>query len=704
VTLTASSSATTGATHFHDIMEPVANRLLGERNAQRSKAKNGRWGTYGSLSVDFESGRFYDHENKVGGGVLDLIGYKLGCDQGGALDWLRAEGFLPPREKQTERSRVVRAYDYTDESGALIHQTVRLEPKSFRQRRPHPEKPGEWIWNLAGVQLVLYRLPEVISGVATGRRRIFICEGEKDADNVAALDFVATTCAMGAGKWCAQYNETLRDAHVVLLPHNDDPGRAHAEQIAAALSGIAKSIRVLDIAEHWSDCPPKGDISDWIAAGGTADQIRQLVKALPEWEPPAGPSAAEDKASVAADTWPQMDEAAYYGLAGDVVRAIAPDSESDPVAILVQYLAAFGNVVGNTPYYLVENSRHTANLFVALTGNSAKGRKGTAGSRVRAVARRADETWFMERTAGGLSSGEGLIYAVRNPVSKWNAKEKVEEVVDPGVTDKRLMLTEPEFASALSVMERHGNTLSPVIRNAWDGERLQTLTRNSPLKADGAHISIVAHITETELRARLTRTDMANGFANRFQFFCVRRSKLLAHGGSLDEAKLAELAERTRRAVEHGRSVGRVTMTEEAAGAWSAAYADLSADRPGLLGAVVARAEAQVIRLALIYALLDCALQIDVPHLEAAMAVWAYSDESAQRIFGDSLGDPTADEILTALRRTGAMTRTEISNLFARHRTADQIGIALGLLLKTGRAKFETRQTGGRPVETWSAI
>jgi Protein of unknown function (DUF3987) len=303
-----------------------------------------------------------------------------------------------------------------------------------------------------------------------------------------------------------------------------------------------------------------------------------------------------------------------------------------------------------------------------------------------------------------LSSGEGLIYAVRNPVSKWNAKEKVEEVIDPGVLDKRLMVTEAEFAGALSVMERHGNNLSPVIRNAWDGHRLQTLTKNSPLKADGAHISIVAHITETELRARLTRTDMANGFANRFPFFCVRRSKLLAHGGNLDESSLQELGERTKRAIEAARSLGRVTMTEAAAKAWEAAYPELSADRPGLLGAIVARAETQVIRLALIYALLDCTHQIDVVHLEAAMAVWAYCEESATRIFGDSLGDPVADEILVALRRSSSMTRTEIHNLFGRHRSADQISIALALLLRTDRAKFETRQTGGRPVETWSSI
>src|SRR5262245_38257824 len=413
--------------------------------------------------------------------------------------------------------------------------------------------------------------------------------------------------------------------------------------------------------------------------------------------------AAAKRQAESESKWPVMDEAAFHGLAGDVVRVIEPDSESDPVAILAHYLVAFGSIVGNAPYYLIESDRHTANLFTALVGNSAKGRKGTARSRVSAVAKIADPTWFMERCVSGLSSGEGLINAVRNPITKWNAKDKVEEVVDPGVSDKRLMVNEPEFAGALAVMERHGNTLSTHLRNAWDGLRLQALTKSLPLKADGAHISIVAHITETELRTRLRRTDMANGFANRFLFLCVRRSKFLAHGGNLDEAKLAELGERTRQAVDAARKLVRVTMTEAAAKAWEASYPELSADRPGLLGAVIGRAETQVIRLALVYALLDCTHQIDVVHLEAAMALWAYCEESATRIFGDSLGDPVADEILIALRRSGSMTRTDIHHLFGRHLSADQIGTALSLLFKNSRAKFESKQTAGRPVETCSA-
>jgi hypothetical protein len=415
------------------------------------------------------------------------------------------------------------------------------------------------------------------------------------------------------------------------------------------------------------------------------------------------------------DTWPAMDKAAFIGLAGDFVRELEPHTEADPVGLLLQFLVTFGNVIGNAPYYLVEADRHHANLFAVMVGNSAKGRKGTAGGRVRAITKFADETWATERAASGMSSGEGLINSVRDEVSKWNAREGRNEVIDPGVRDKRLLVTEPEFAGALSVMDRHGNTLSPVIRNAWDGQRLQTLTRNSPLVATGAHISIIAHITADETRARLSRTDMANGFANRFLFACVRRSKLLAHGGSANDAAIEKLGARLTEAVKFARQVGRVKMTGAAADAWTAVYPALSSERLGLLGSITARAEAQTIRLALVYALLDSAIpgtdgtnppvSIDLPHLKAALAVWNYCDESAARIFGDASGDPVADEILATLRRSpDGMTRTDLNNLFGRHRTSDQISAALGALYRAGRAKFETAATAGRPVERWFAI
>jgi len=401
-----------------------------------------------------------------------------------------------------------------------------------------------------------------------------------------------------------------------------------------------------------------------------------------------------------------MADAAYHGLAGDVVRIIGPHSEADPVALLVQFLTAAGNLMRRTAYYQVESDRHCPNIFSVMVGESAKARKGTSWGRVRALGLIADQEWSGDRVKGGLSSGEGLINEVRDERRELNKKTGCEEIVDAGVKDKRLMVVEPEFASALSVAERHGNTISPIIRNAWDGVKLATLVKNSPLSATDVHISILGHVTIDELRARITRTDLANGFANRFIFILVKRSKLLPHGGDLDDRDLERLGERLRSAVAFANTVGRVTMTGDAREEWSNIYGDLSAPQKGLLGAVTARAEAQVIRLALIYALLDHSEQIDVSHLHAALAVWDFADASAAYVFGGMLGDPIADEIMRALHQAGAegMSRTAIRDLFGRNRSGDRIGAALGLLATSRRARMEMRETGGRSAEFWFAV
>ena len=408
---------------------------------------------------------------------------------------------------------------------------------------------------------------------------------------------------------------------------------------------------------------------------------------------------------IESDGWPTIDEAAYHGLAGDVVRTIEPHSEADPVALLLQFLALAGNVIGREPYYLVESDEHHANLFAVLVGSSAKGRKGTSLGRIRAVVKIADETWAGDRQKGGLSSGEGLISEVRDAHRKWNVKEQKFEIEDPGITDKRLMLVEPEFAGALSVAERHGNTVSSLVRRAWDGDKLQTLTKNSPLCATGAHISIIGHVTDDELRARLTRTDIANGFANRFLFALIKRSKELPFGGDLPDAEIHRLGNRFAEILAEVRSFGRISMTPAARKIWTAVYSSLSAGQPGLLGAVTARAEAQTVRLALVYALLDASNVIDVAHLEAALAVWEFCEASAVRIFGNSLGDPVADEIMVSLKQAGSagMSRTAIRDLFGRNKSGDRIGVALALLASRGRARMEPRKTDGRPVEMWFA-
>jgi len=415
-------------------------------------------------------------------------------------------------------------------------------------------------------------------------------------------------------------------------------------------------------------------------------------------------SNGHDQAQSSDPAWPTLAQAAYHGLAGEVVARLLPNTESDPAALLLQYLTSFGNAVGRQPYYLVERTRHFCNLFVVLIGSTAKARKGTAAERIRTIFEVADRDWADNRAQGGASSGEGVIWAVRDPI--WSLRKGEQVLSDEGVADKRLLLDEREFFQPLAVMQREVNILSRVLRDAYDCRpMLATLTKNSPARATEAFVSIIGHITLDELRDMLDRTSMANGFANRFLFACVRRSKLLPDGGAPDDEATGKLGAATLKALTAARTRERICMTDAAAQHWRQIYPQLSREQSGLFGAIVARAEAQTIRLALIYALLDSAAQIDRNHLDAALAVWSFCEASAQYVFGDMLGDPIADFILRLLRLSGAvaMTRTEISNAFGRNMAVSKIDAALGKFQAANKIYAQLRRTAGRSAQVWFA-
>jgi hypothetical protein len=255
------------------------------------------------------------------------------------------------------------------------------------------------------------------------------------------------------------------------------------------------------------------------------------------------------------------------------------------------------------------------------------------------------------------------------------------------------------------VIAREKNTLSAIIRQAWDTGTLRTLTKNAPAHATNSHISIIGHITRDELRRGVTETDMANGVANRFLWVCGRRSKCLPDGGELHKVNTAPLTNRITAAAAFACGVEAVSRDTEARNLWHEIYPSLSQGKTGLLGAVTSRAEAQVMRLATIYALLDESELIRVEHLQAALALWDYCERSAKYIFGSALGDPTADDILKALRdNPKGMDRTGIREYFSRNKSSDEIGNALQTLLEGGLARREKQETTGRPREVWFAL
>lgn len=185
---------------------------------------------------------------------------------------LEATDLLPDRERPApEHATITATYDYVDEYGTLLFQVCRMNPKGFRQRRP--DASGGWEWKLGDVRRVPYRLPQVITAAMAGRR-IFIVEGEKDVHTLEAWNLVATTNAGGAGKWLEEFAEYLEDAHVVILPDNDEAGIEHARTVNASLDGRVKSVRIIQL----PGLPQKGDVTDWVRAGGTLEDLKRLVQ------------------------------------------------------------------------------------------------------------------------------------------------------------------------------------------------------------------------------------------------------------------------------------------------------------------------------------------------------------------------------------------------------------------------------------------
>lgn len=388
--------------------------------------------------------------------------------------------------------------------------------------------------------------------------------------------------------------------------------------------------------------------------------------------------------------------AAFHGLAGDIVRVIEPNTEADPAGLLLQFLTVFGSVVGECPHVVADADRHPARLFVSLVGDTASGRKGTSWGHIRRMFDAIAPKWTANNIKSGLSSGEGLIYNVRDGDDGPPDKAR-----DLGVMDKRLLVFEPELASVLKSFSRNGNTLSPVLRQAWDTGHLSTLTKNSPLKTLSSHVSLISHITKEELTRLLAETEMANGLGNRFLWVSVRRSKLLPDGGKVPKDRLP--LDDIKAALESGELRGEIVRTTAMSALWREVYPRLTSGGVGLVGALLARGAAQVLRLSLIYALLDKAEMIDRPHLEAALAVWAYCEGSVREIFGTSLGNTVADTLIRSMGPDG-LTLSEGYEVFSNHISARELMGGFRALESFGLVKAEREATGGRPVLRWVRV
>jgi hypothetical protein len=428
-----------------------------------------------------------------------------------------------------------------------------------------------------------------------------------------------------------------------------------------------------------------------------------------KWQAAIDALRAPSDADTAVKTWPILPEAALRGIAGDVVRLATQDCEADPAAILATFLTWFGVACGRpdgtTPYIAIGETRHSPRLFTALVGSSSRARKGTSKHPVQRLMVQAQSALgFMPcpQSDGPLSSGEGIIYQLRDGSDK---RDKDGELVDPGSGDKRLVVIEGELGAVFKVMQREGSIVSTVLRVAWDGGVIDPITKNNKIRSTSPHLAIVGHITSDELKELLTQVDLRNGLANRFLWCMVRRTRLCSRPSPMPEGQAADLADAIRTAIQKAQDAGLIGWTGDALNAWDGLYTGLTEERPGGWGYATARAEAQVQRLALVYALLDSSTVITQDHLKAAHAFWRYCDASARYLFAESEGDPIGNKILEALRDAGGeMSQTELHGIFGRNLSAAKLTAALQLLQEHGRITQEQRPTGGRKSVVWKLL
>jgi hypothetical protein len=362
--------------------------------------------------------------------------------------------------------------------------------------------------------------------------------------------------------------------------------------------------------------------------------------------------------------------------------------------VLSQLLVGSGALIGRGAYFQIEATRHHACEFVVLVGDSAKARKGSSWDRVAELLARVS-AGFPALVHTGLSTGEGLIFAARDGDDE-SAPAK----------ERRLLVIEPEFVSVLKAVGRELSSLSPVLRAAWDGRPLALLTRSAPVRASAAHICLIGHITRSELATHLGGQQAMNGFLNRFIFIACRRQRLLPEGGYLDPLAGTGLEAVLRENLHTARQAGRVCLDEQARRDWREIYLELALSEHDdeVLAALLARAEAHVLRLAMLYALIDGRFTISPGDLAAGYSLFEYAAASLAWARSQAIADPLAERIATELSKCpNGLTRTAVRDLFARNVSAERIEEALGVLQRDGRAEARRAPTGGRPAECWFA-
>ena len=406
-----------------------------------------------------------------------------------------------------------------------------------------------------------------------------------------------------------------------------------------------------------------------------------------------------------------------HGLIGDVARAGSASTEANPFAIAANFIAFMGCAVGRGPFISVGNTWHHARHNFLHVGRSGRGRKGDATSLVSRIERalrvmNADAAPQVHR--GGLSSREGLVFLIHDGYTE--GKNEVAAILD-----KRLLVIESEFANILMQSKRDGNTLSSALRDCWDGVSLKPATKTNRLWATDPHVSLAAAITPGELHSLMASRELTNGFANRFMMFWAEKTKLLAFPVATPQTEVDALAVRVLEVLEFcnatrwaEKDTMRVSLSPDARKRYEGLYhTELNDNSAGeRITALIERRAPMLLRLAMLFALCDLTNEVQLVHINAALAWVRYSVDSVKFIFASAADEAataetntTAVKILEFLKDRGEATRTEITvDCFQRHVAKTRIDIALDELLQSNPPAVEVhedRSSAGRPSKTY---
>lgn len=463
------------------------------------------------------------------------------------------------------------------------------------------------------------------------------------------------------------------------------------------------------------------DLASEAGGGAVAATIDAAIAAHPA--PDENATAARHASTEDMQTFgpPRMAEEGFVPLLREIVEAACSSSEAHPVAVAANVIAFFCAMVGRGIFQRIGDAVIHCRPFLLIVGKSGKARKGTAEHTVREIFKRADailRVWLatgdrLRIHSGGLSTGEGVGYAIRDEVE---ADEKGKGG-DAGVSDKRLLVIESEFDNLLSQLRRENNTLSATVRNLFDGRDIEPLTKTSRTRASRPHVVIIGHITGHELKEKSTENDAANGLMNRFMMTYVYRPKLVPLPVPTDETRLDALARRIAEAVStatsknlHGNNTLECTLSDSAKRLWVERYPQMTRDRDGKGGSLLARSEVYARMLAMIFAAMEGRHEIQPSDLLAAIAWVEYWHASVTYVFNcpdeeDGL-DPFAAEVLAAIQAQPGIKLSELQDKWKRKKIKE-VNRALERLLALAPPLVEERQdksTGGRTAKKYHAI